>query len=99
MGVNQEKFAQRLWGDSFYNSTKKMSTNTQHPEGCRRGFCKYILGPLTQLVARIVQGEKQRYIAMMGSFSFAGGGDGSHWTTFVEANGALAQCCANMRKS
>ena len=70
-GIQKEKMMQRMWGDSFYNATKKVWTNVMQPEGCaeplQRAFCQFILFPISQLMGAIMNNDKEKYEKMMGS--------------------------------
>jgi len=51
-GVDREKMAQRLWGDSFFDAeSKKWTNNSTSSSGkpLSRAFCKFILEPISAI--------------------------------------------------
>merc|ERR1711972_1095190 len=79
MGVDKEKMMKRLWGDSFFNAKKKTWTNVMTPEGetkpLQRAFCQFIMGPISQLMTAIMQGQNKKYEKMMGTLGITLKGD------------------------
>merc|ERR1712172_73830 len=69
MGVDKEKMMKRLWGDSFFNASKKTWTNVQQPEGCSeplpRAFCQFIMTPINNMMRAIMDDDKAKYEKMM----------------------------------
>jgi len=69
MGVDKEKMMKRLWGDCFFNASKKTWTNVQQPEGCPeplpRAFCQFIMAPINNLMRAIMDDDKAKYEKMM----------------------------------
>lgn len=53
-GVDEKKFAQRLWGDVYFNNkTRKFSKKTS-PSSSQRSFVEFILEPLYKIFAQVV---------------------------------------------
>merc|ERR1711937_624454 len=79
MGMDKDKMMKRLWGDSFFNAKKKTWTNVQQPEGCSeplpRAFCRFIMGPINQLMRAIMNDDKAKYEKMMGTLGIVLKGD------------------------
>merc|ERR1711988_1807704 len=79
MGVDKNKMMERLWGDSFFNAKKKVWTNVMQPEGCseplQRAFCRFIMGPINQLMRAIMNDDKPKYEKMMGTLGIVLKGD------------------------
>merc|ERR1719440_673679 len=79
MGVDKEKMMKRLWGHSYFNAKKKTWTNVMQPEGCDkplpRAFCQFIMGPITQLMRAIMDGQKEKYQKMLGTLGIVLKGD------------------------
>merc|ERR1719428_2297853 len=79
MGVDKDKMMKRLWGDSYFNAKKKTWTNVAQPEGCaeplQRAFCQFIMGPITQLMRAIMDGQKEKYTKMMSTLGIVLKGD------------------------
>merc|ERR1712176_981494 len=84
MGVDKAKMMKRLWGDSFFNAKKKTWTNVQTPEGetkpLPRAFCQFIMGPISQLMTAIMNGDTDKYEKMMGTLGIALKGDDKQLT-------------------
>ncbi|XP_025094078.1 116 kDa U5 small nuclear ribonucleoprotein component-like [Pomacea canaliculata] len=53
-GINEKKFAERLWGDVYFNSkTRKFSKKPSHSTS-QRSFVEFILEPLYKIFAQVV---------------------------------------------
>jgi elongation factor 2 len=62
-GAGVDKWMNNLWGDRFYNEqTKKW--NSGGGGGGSRGFCKYIIEPIVNLVLAILNDDKPTYQKM-----------------------------------
>uniref|UniRef100_A0A6A7FW29 Elongation factor 2 n=1 Tax=Hirondellea gigas TaxID=1518452 RepID=A0A6A7FW29_9CRUS len=63
-GVPKERLQKKFWGDNFYNSkTKSWTTKQVDKQGKKlpRGFCKFILEPISALFEAIMNDEKDVY--------------------------------------
>lgn len=70
-GINEEKMANMLWGEHFYDLAAKRWTNTSNNGQLPRGFCKLVLVPLLQLRSAILSGDKERYEKYMNSLNIS----------------------------
>jgi len=68
-GTEKSRMMEKLWGDWFYHSKKKVWTNVQQPDDCdeplQRGFCQYIMNPISQLIHAIMENDAEKYEKMM----------------------------------
>jgi elongation factor 2 len=68
-GMDKEKMMKRLWGDSFFNPSKKVWTNEQTPAGetkpLRRAFCQLIMDPISQIIENCTNNKKDLYEPML----------------------------------
>jgi len=67
-GVDQEKMAERLWGDHFFDpETKKWGSKNVSASGkpLSRAFCKYILEPIGQIFQASMNGDWEKLDKML----------------------------------
>jgi elongation factor 2 len=67
-GIPVAKLMQRLWGEYFYDVSKKKWTKKQaNPDGSQnvRGFCQFILRPISSLFSAIMDDKKDKYQPML----------------------------------
>lgn len=67
-GITPEKLMKKFWGDNFYNKkTKKWSKKNTDENGntLPRGFCEFILNPISTLIEAIMNDKKDVYQKML----------------------------------
>jgi U5 small nuclear ribonucleoprotein component len=52
--INPEEFSRRLWGDIYFNPTRRTFTKKQPTGTTQRSFVEFILEPLFKIVAQVV---------------------------------------------
>uniref|UniRef100_A0A452XLR6 Tr-type G domain-containing protein n=1 Tax=Aegilops tauschii subsp. strangulata TaxID=200361 RepID=A0A452XLR6_AEGTS len=58
-GVDETKFAKRLWGDNFYNSaTKKWTRKNSGSDNCIRGFVQFCYNPINTVLMACMNDNK-----------------------------------------
>jgi len=63
-GIDKDKMMQRLWGDNFFNAAKK-SWSKSSTSGGKRGFCQFIMDPIVQLFAAIMNENAEKTEKML----------------------------------
>jgi len=63
-GIDKDKMMQRLWGDNFFNAAKK-SWSKSGGSGGKRGFCQFIMDPIVQLFAAIMNENAEKTEKML----------------------------------
>ncbi|CAF4454969.1 unnamed protein product, partial [Rotaria sp. Silwood2] len=59
-GIEKDKLMEQLWGDHFFSPmTKKWSTIQE--KGFVRGFCQFVLNPISQLFKAIMDSRKDEF--------------------------------------
>jgi U5 small nuclear ribonucleoprotein component len=53
-GVNTEEFARRLWGDVYFNPTKRTFTRKGLEPGAKRSFVNFVLEPIYKLFSHTI---------------------------------------------
>jgi U5 small nuclear ribonucleoprotein component len=53
-GVNTEEFARRLWGDIYFNPTKRTFTRKGVEPGAKRSFVNFVLEPIYKLFSHTI---------------------------------------------
>merc|ERR1711976_629454 len=69
-GVDEEKMAARLWGDSFFDGKAKKwfkKDNAETGTRLKRAFCQFIWDPISQMFDAVMNEKKEKYEKMMGS--------------------------------
>merc|ERR1711975_210835 len=69
-GVEKEKLMKKLWGDNFFDAkAKKWVKRSTDASGktLKRAFCQYVMDPINLLFKTIMNGEKAKYVKMLGS--------------------------------
>ncbi|CAF5030226.1 unnamed protein product, partial [Rotaria sp. Silwood1] len=62
-GIEKDKLMEQLWGDHFFSPmTKKWSTIPE--KGSGRGFCQFVLNPISQLFKAIMDSRKDEFIKL-----------------------------------
>ncbi|KAL3881176.1 hypothetical protein ACJMK2_027633 [Sinanodonta woodiana] len=63
-GVKEEKYMARLWGDNFFNPETKQWSKAQE-KGYERGFNKFVLEPLIQMLKATMANETDKVEKMV----------------------------------
>jgi len=65
-GIPQKKLMSKLWGNNYYNVAKSKWTSKQFVDGkqLERGFCKFIMAPMTTLTTAVMN-KKDDIVASM----------------------------------
>merc|ERR1712193_600993 len=69
-GVAKDKLMKKLWGDNFFDvKAKKWTKKSTDASGktLKRAFCQYVMDPINLLFKTIMNGEKAKYVKMLGS--------------------------------
>lgn len=68
-GVDKNTYMNKLWGDYFFDpDTKKYTTESiKNGKPLERTFCKFILGPIFQIVQSIMKKDTAKYMKMLES--------------------------------
>jgi elongation factor 2 len=61
--TSEDKWMKQLWGEHFFDPETKKITSESKP-GLERTFCKYILGPIFDLVNSIIDDKKEKFQKM-----------------------------------
>jgi U5 small nuclear ribonucleoprotein component len=56
-GVNMEEFAKRLWGDVYFNPTKRNFTRKAMEPGAKRSFVNFVLEPIYKVFSHTISSE------------------------------------------
>lgn len=62
--MDPKEFAQRLWGDRYFNPETRTFVKKPPPGGAERTFVQYILEPLYKIYAQII-GEDERSVSAL----------------------------------
>ncbi len=67
--MSEEVLMRKLWGDYFFDPETKKITREAYKDGkpLERTFCKFVLGPIFQLVDLIMKKETAKYTPMLSS--------------------------------
>lgn len=79
--VSQDKMMTNLWGENYFNAeTKRFTSEREDANGktLSRGFCKFIMEPISQLFSAIMKGETEKYEKMFGALGIVLKGDDRH---------------------
>jgi elongation factor 2 len=63
-GMPVEKMMTKLWGDNFWDNDRKKWTKNKK-DNCERGFCKFILEPISMLFDAIMNDKVEVYKKML----------------------------------
>ena len=64
-GMEKAKMMDRLWGDWWFSAKEKKWTNTDKGAGYSRGFCQFIMTPISQLIMAIMNEDTEKYEKML----------------------------------
>jgi len=71
-GIDKNKMMEKLWGDNFFDQSKKKWTSKQFTEDGKkleRGFVQYILNPVEALFSAVMNDKKDVYTKMLDKLS------------------------------
>eukprot|EP00559_Dactyliosolen_fragilissimus_P004939 CAMPEP_0184871968 /NCGR_PEP_ID=MMETSP0580-20130426/41021_1 /TAXON_ID=1118495 /ORGANISM="Dactyliosolen fragilissimus" /LENGTH=849 /DNA_ID=CAMNT_0027374699 /DNA_START=695 /DNA_END=3244 /DNA_ORIENTATION=- len=63
-GVPEEKMMEKLWGDWYFDASRKLWTTSDRKGTLERAFCQFIASPITNLFEAIMQ-EKHKKVEKM----------------------------------
>jgi elongation factor 2 len=64
-GIEKPKMMARLWGDWWFSAKEKKWANTDKGAGYSRGFCQFIMTPISQLMMAIMNDDTEKYEKML----------------------------------
>lgn len=64
-GQDEKVFMQKLWGNWFYDPTRKVWTNQDGGGTLKRGFNQFIMDPICHMVDAIMNNKKQKIEKML----------------------------------
>jgi len=65
-GVETPKMMSKLWGDAFFSAKEKKWVNVAK-DGYTRGFCQFIMTPISQVITAIMADQPDKYNKMLTS--------------------------------
>lgn len=67
MGTSKDKLLKRLWGNRYYDASKKKWGKKQWSGTAKnkRGFCQYILEPIQKMCDAVMNDKKEVYMGMI----------------------------------
>ena len=67
--MNEEVLMKKLWGEHYFDPESKKIVTDSYKNGkpLERTFCKFVLGPIFQLVNTIMNKETEKYMVMLNS--------------------------------
>jgi elongation factor 2 len=63
-GIEKDKMMKRLWGDWWFSAKEKKWVNVDK-EGYSRGFCQFIMAPISQLMTAIMNEDNEKVNKML----------------------------------
>jgi elongation factor 2 len=65
--MEEDKLMNKLWGENFFDpQTKKFTTETfKNGKKLERTFCRFVIGPIFQLVDAIMTKDTEKYLPML----------------------------------
>jgi elongation factor 2 len=67
-GISRSKMMNKLWGDNFFDQATKKWTDSQYDKDKKlieRGYCSFILKPITTLFTAVMNNKKDVYAPML----------------------------------
>ncbi|QKF94107.1 eukaryotic translation elongation factor 2 [Fadolivirus algeromassiliense] len=70
LGTDEKTFVKKLWGENYFDPDTKKVTSQSMRDGkpFERTFCKFVIGPVFQLVKAIMDKDSTTYVRMLDSF-------------------------------
>lgn len=59
-GINPKKMMSKLWGDNFFDASKKAFVRSNPTGKLKRGFVQFILEPIQQMIDCVINNVKNK---------------------------------------
>jgi len=69
-GTEEKGLMKKLWGEHYFDPEKKKMTTQSMKDGkpLERTFCKFVLGPVFQMINAVVENDVPTYTRLLGTF-------------------------------